>query len=154
MLCGVFCEYLRENVITRIGGIHKQQLTSRSLPWYQGSWGQHGAYQGPARPRWAPCWPHEPCYLGGLSFSWITKTGVSSSWISHLHVTLTYVIIGLINIGSCHYMTRYWHICSFGQTPMKFESKHTTFQQNILKKPCEKITILARLQYVHIAHCY
>ena len=23
----------------------------------------HGAHQGPTGPRWAPCWPHEPCYL-------------------------------------------------------------------------------------------
>ena len=34
------------------------------LPWYQGSWGQSGAHLGPTWPRWAPCWPHEPCYLG------------------------------------------------------------------------------------------
>ena len=34
------------------------------LPWYQGSWGQHGAHLGPTGPRWAPCWPHEPCCLG------------------------------------------------------------------------------------------
>ena len=27
-------------------------------------WGQHGAHLGPTGPRWAPCWPHEPCYLG------------------------------------------------------------------------------------------
>ena len=24
----------------------------------------HGAHLGPTGPRWAPCWPHEPCYLG------------------------------------------------------------------------------------------
>ena len=33
-------------------------------PWQQGSWGQHGAHMGPTGPRWAPCWPHELCYLG------------------------------------------------------------------------------------------
>ena len=27
-------------------------------------WGQHGAHLGPVGPRWAPCWSHEPCYLG------------------------------------------------------------------------------------------
>ena len=32
--------------------------------WQQGSWGQHGAQLGPAGPRWAPSWLHEPCYLG------------------------------------------------------------------------------------------
>ena len=29
-----------------------------------GSCGQHGAHLGPTGPRWAPCWPLEPCYLG------------------------------------------------------------------------------------------
>ena len=24
----------------------------------------HGANLGPVGPRWAPCWPHEPCYQG------------------------------------------------------------------------------------------
>ena len=38
--------------------------TSIWVPWEQGSWGQHGAHLGPTRPRWAPCWPHELCYLG------------------------------------------------------------------------------------------
>ena len=33
--------------------------------WTSGrTWGQQGAHLGPAGPRWAPCWPHEPCYLG------------------------------------------------------------------------------------------
>ena len=26
--------------------------------------GQYGAHLGPTGPRWARCWPHEPCYLG------------------------------------------------------------------------------------------
>ena len=43
------------------------------IPWYiwwhynprqQSSWGQQGAHLGPVSPRWAPCWPHEPCYQG------------------------------------------------------------------------------------------
>ena len=29
----------------------------------------HGARLGPVGPRWAPCWPHEPCYQGRLTFS-------------------------------------------------------------------------------------
>ena len=28
---------------------------------------QHGAHLGPTRPRLAPCWPHEPCYLGTIT---------------------------------------------------------------------------------------
>ena len=26
----------------------------------------HGANMGPTGPRWAPCWPHELCYLGSI----------------------------------------------------------------------------------------
>ena len=40
---------------------------SYSQPRYQSSWGQHGAHLGPVGPRWAPCWPHEPCYQGSYT---------------------------------------------------------------------------------------
>ena len=26
----------------------------------------HGTHLGPVGPRWAPCWPYEPCYQGSL----------------------------------------------------------------------------------------
>ena len=38
----------------------------------QGSWDQHWAHLGPTGPRWAPCWPHEACYLGELHEDVIT----------------------------------------------------------------------------------
>ena len=28
--------------------------------------GQHWVHLGPVGPRWAPCWPHEPCYQGSV----------------------------------------------------------------------------------------
>ena len=37
-------------------------------PRWQSSWGQHGAHLGPVGYRWAPCWPHEPCYRGVQCF--------------------------------------------------------------------------------------
>ena len=39
-------------------------------PWYQGSWGQHCAHLGLTGPRWAPCWPHESCYIGFVQTSY------------------------------------------------------------------------------------
>ena len=48
----------------------------RKQPWWQGSWGQHGAHLGPTGPRWAPCWPHELCSLGTLNHSIATPKGV------------------------------------------------------------------------------
>ena len=39
------------------------------------SWGQHGGHLGPVGPRWAPCWPNEPCYQGTCD----SRTGMSKS---------------------------------------------------------------------------
>ena len=32
------------------------------------------AHLGPTGPSWAPCWPHELCYLGLFSWRWISHT--------------------------------------------------------------------------------
>ena len=32
--------------------------------WQQDAWGQYGAHLGPTGASWAPCWPHDLCYLG------------------------------------------------------------------------------------------
>ena len=31
---------------------------------------------GPVGPRWAPCWPHEPCYQGTISLCWNNLPGL------------------------------------------------------------------------------
>ena len=49
-----------ENNVILVFGIRAQA----TCPWEQGSWGSYGAYLGPTGPRWAPCWPREPCYFG------------------------------------------------------------------------------------------
>ena len=46
---------------------HSHQISGHTWSEKQGSWGQHGAHLGPTGPRWDPCWPHEPCYLGSFS---------------------------------------------------------------------------------------
>ena len=43
-------------------------------PSLQSTWGQHGAHLGPVGRRWAPCWPHEPCYQGCYNAKVIIKT--------------------------------------------------------------------------------
>ena len=55
----------------------------------QGSWGQHGANLGPTGPRWAPCWPHEHCYLASyLLIGWrlgarqVTSHYLRPCWLS------------------------------------------------------------------------
>ena len=40
-----------------------------------------GAHLGPFGPRWAPCWPHEPYYLGNLLFAISEHHG--GYWWSH-----------------------------------------------------------------------
>ena len=39
----------------------------QSYPRELSSWGQHGAHLGLVGPRWAQCWPHEPCYQGMIT---------------------------------------------------------------------------------------
>ena len=46
------------------------EFTRRKQPRYQGSWGLLGANLRPTGPRWAPCWPHEPCYQGMFATYW------------------------------------------------------------------------------------
>ena len=68
-------------------GHHRWPQFSCSHPWEQGSWGQHGANLGPTGPRWAPCWPHELCYLGcywlfgmtGPHHLWLRSTNCDNS---------------------------------------------------------------------------
>ena len=42
-----------------VGATHGWSTASK--PGEQSSWGQHVAHLGSLGPRWAPCWPHEPC---------------------------------------------------------------------------------------------
>ena len=44
--------------------VWKNTKKFRWPPREQGTWGQHGVHLGPVGPRWAPRWPHEPCYQG------------------------------------------------------------------------------------------
>ena len=54
--------------VPRVTGVFLSQKAgnTENIPRLQGSWGQHGAHVGPVVPRWAPCWPHEPCYRGNF----------------------------------------------------------------------------------------
>ena len=68
-----------------------QSLCVVWYPWWQGSWGQHGAHLGPTGPRWAPCWPHEPCYLGWANLNDCHNTSktmgfdVFDTWSNTVH---------------------------------------------------------------------
>ena len=64
--------WLSLNVL-KLGGINSTSQIVFS------SWGKHGAHLGPVGPRWAPCWPHEPCHQGcfsSTSISWVYKVTV------------------------------------------------------------------------------
>ena len=64
--------------------LHLQCMKTQRHPRQQSSWGQHGAHLGPVGPRWAPCWPHEPRYLGsylGTGGNGWSGTNVSALWL-------------------------------------------------------------------------
>ena len=52
----------------RLVEIELQPCVDAHLPWYQGSWGQHGAHLGPTGPRW----PHVLCYLVMILYEYAT----------------------------------------------------------------------------------
>ena len=59
----VIIRWVSSSPFIRVGIIDISQSSYMSSPTTR-SWGQHGAHMGPTGPMWAPCWPHEPCYLG------------------------------------------------------------------------------------------
>ena len=63
----IYClwvQYLLERLLGAVFMLEYSLMWYLQHPRYQSSWGQHGAHLGPVGPRWAPCWPHEPCYGG------------------------------------------------------------------------------------------
>ena len=79
-------------------------MVKHYIPWYQGSWGQHGADLGPTGPRWAPYGPHELCYLGPLvqNIDFLTK------WCKNIHI---YKRSGCsLNIKMLSYLYRDTHV--------------------------------------------
>ena len=52
-----------------ISGLHCTLIARRMGP----TW----AHLGPIGPRWAPCWPHEPCYLGTIKYCGMQRSFVS-----------------------------------------------------------------------------
>ena len=70
------------------------------IPWKQSSWGQHGVHLGPVGSRWAPCWPHEPCYQGCSSIvspnGWRLNGKIESSYrnmiINNILQTTSYTL--------------------------------------------------------------
>ena len=51
------------------------------------SWGQHGAHLGPVGPRWAPCWPHEPCFQRSSHIEACMKWQTFWRWHFQKHFT-------------------------------------------------------------------
>ena len=77
------------------------------------SWRQHGANLGLPGPRWDPCWPHEPCYLGLFSvtvikgcptFSTETKCFVSDELIGG-ETVMEFYHVNLMRMNTC----KGWH---------------------------------------------
>ena len=69
---------------------------------------QHGAHLGPTGPRWAPCWPHAPCYLRKLiSFEGISHTKTTKhALIKHGHVIVFFTDHTSLRIHLCQYVRK------------------------------------------------
>ena len=74
----------------------------------------HGTHVGPVGPRWAPCWPHEPCYQGRFQESINSKRNFQklwpALWLLGLLQAQPYKIWVYIYIYICIYMYIYVYI--------------------------------------------
>ena len=70
-------------VIARICIDHSRLSSVQNISQIESSWGQHGAHLGPVGPRWAPCWPHKPCYQGCLCKSHKPQNEDNSCLLAH-----------------------------------------------------------------------
>ena len=90
-------------------------VMAHCLPWEQGSWGQHGAHLGPTGPMWAPCWPHEHCYLGDYQL----RFNVNKTFMETLKWTI-------VRLSWCHCSNREGYAWkSTVLKPAKKTKKHT-----------------------------
>ena len=85
-----------------------------NTPDSKSSCGQHGARLGSVGPRWAPCWPHEPCYQG------------------HVYIMIRGWIYRFVNIKVLILTRCQWH----NHQKVKVEERATTcrLQSNITKR--------------------
>ena len=76
--CGIISCFMRHKQIV----FYSQCCCSLPTQIAKIAWGQHGAHLGPVGIRWAPCWPHEPCYLGrhsrGMRRKCVTRFNVDT----------------------------------------------------------------------------
>ena len=105
-------------------------------PWQQGSWGQHGAHLRPTGPRWAPCWPHELCYLGPL-FQEVGGAEMKLSVFCHFFTECSqtswsfheqYIIV---TSHECHSGEKYWQLNSLFNSPFNSPFKPTSKKSSI-----------------------
>ena len=54
-----FSSYLKKKMVK-----YDEMLIWAKIPDSKVHGAKHGAHLDPVGPRWAPCWPHEPCYQG------------------------------------------------------------------------------------------
>ena len=66
-------------------------------------WGQHGAHLGPVGPKWAPCWPHNPCYQGRQQRSFC-KRYVEWQAVIMLGLDGSIIHVSLWNMADCKHI--------------------------------------------------
>ena len=74
--CGTIIPDIDGLVSEGIGGFTGQNwlVATKRLALIARFMGPTWGHLGPTGPRWAPCWPHELCYLGDYSGLWLNET--------------------------------------------------------------------------------
>ena len=98
--------------------------------------GQHGAHLGPIGPRWASCWPHEPCYQG----IHISVTVDQYRWL---------IMLCVKNVSSVYQMLRYIPICLCNNTLLQY-SHHSISLNEAVRLICRQWQFGEWINYMSI----
>ena len=102
--------------------------------------GQHGAHLGPVGPRWALCWPHEPCYQGYYAMISPCWTMINE-YISDISTFAMALFILLTQNCLCVWIYL-WYYQSADWSPIFLFARST--QPNAYCQTCESIIAIGQ----------
>ena len=118
-ICNVFSRAAEE---IKLICFPKDNMLNKKIagtPREQSSWGQHGSHLGPVGPRWAPYWPHEPCYqelfrtcvpqavIYGIDMYLHPESSVGCDYLSMLKISASGTQVLLIFTGIFLFIQKY-----------------------------------------------
>ena len=125
--CVVFARNMLQVVI--------HNLCKRTYAHGKVPWGKHGAHLGPVGHKWAPCWPHNPCYQGRQQRSFCKRY---VEWQAVIMLGLDGSIIhgSLWNMADCKHIELTAHVLLIYSTGCRYDNSLCWLSSGLLTTAC------------------